>query len=211
MTGATASQTTILERLNVSRETIERLEMYEFLLQKWNPAINLVGKSTLANIWERHFLDSAQIFAIAKQKAGHWVDIGTGGGFPGAVVAAMAVDAAPELRFTFVESDLRKATFLRTVTRELGLNAETLALRIEDLPCLDADILSARALASLPALFGFAELHLKQNGQAIFMKGNSFKKEMIESLEKWSYQSDEYPSITDGAAVILSFGEIRRV
>jgi len=206
-----AGRTDFQEKLNVSRETIERLDQYESLLQKWNPAINLIGKSTLNDVWTRHFLDSAQAFKIANRPAGHWVDIGTGGGFPGAVVATIAVDAVPDLRFTFVESDMRKATFLRVLTRELGLNAETLTDRVEGLPSLGADILSARALAPLTELLGHAALHLNPDGRAIFMKGGSFQKEVTESLEKWAFQSDEYPSITDGTAVVLSLGEIRRV
>lgn len=211
MMGVSAGRADFQEKLNVSRETMERLDHYEFLLKKWNSAINLVGKSTLNDIWTRHFLDSAQVLEIAGRQTGHWVDIGTGGGFPGAVVAAMAVDVAPELRFTFVESDVRKATFLRTLTRELGLNSKTLADRVENLPNLAADILSTRALAPLTVLLGYAEQHLNPDGRAIFMKGGSFRKEATESLEKWAFQGDEYPSITDGTAVVLSLGEIRRV
>jgi len=211
VTGVQAGRDAFQDRMNVSRETMERLDIYEALLKKWNPAINLVGKSTLDDVWTRHFLDSAQVFEIGGRQTGHWVDIGTGGGFPGVVVAAMAVDAAPKMQFTFVDSDLRKATFLRTVTRELGLNATTYAERIEALPPLNADILSARALAPLSKLLGYAALHLKPDGRTIFMKGGSFRNEVTESLEKWSYRSDEYSSFTDGSSVILSCGEIRRV
>ena len=209
--GVQAGRDAFKDRMNVSRETMERLDIYEALLKKWNPAINLVGKSTLDDVWTRHFLDSAQVLDIGGRQTGHWVDIGTGGGFPGVVVAAMAVDAAPKMQFTFVDSDLRKATFLRTVTRELGLNATTNAERIEALPPLNADILSARALAPLSKLLGYAALHLKPDGRTIFMKGGSFRNEVTESLEKWSYRSDEYSSFTDGSSVILSCGEIRRV
>ncbi|MGR3661122.1 MAG: 16S rRNA (guanine(527)-N(7))-methyltransferase RsmG [Paracoccaceae bacterium] len=200
-----------ISAIDVSRETIRKLDVFEVLLKKWNPAINLVGKSTLEHLWARHFLDSAQIFTISKHKSGHWVDIGTGGGFPGLVVAIMAAEKAPDLRFTFVESDRRKATFLQAAVREVDLKAAVLTERVENLNTLAADIISVRALASLDKLLGYAETHLKPDGQAIFLKGENFRKELREALEKWSFQSDEYASLTDKAAVILSIGDIKRV
>lgn len=197
--------------INVSRETLERLDIYAALLKKWNPAINLVGKSTVETLWTRHFLDSAQVFRISKVNHGHWVDIGTGGGFPGLVVAAMAKDAAPGISFTFVESDLRKATFLRTAAMDMGLAVKVISKRIEDIPSLSADVLSARALASVADLLGYADLHLKPDGRALFLKGATVDQEVTEALETWSFQSEEYRSMTDTTGVILSIGDIRRV
>ena len=97
---------------DVSRETTERLNHYLRLLHKWNPAINLVAKSTLAEAWQRHFMDSAQIFSSLSGGVARWVDLGSGGGFPGMVVAILGAEAAPRMSVTLVESDLRKATFL---------------------------------------------------------------------------------------------------
>lgn len=198
-------------KMNVSRETIDRLVVLETLLRKWNPSINLVGKSTLADMWSRHFLDSAQIFEISKFKQGLWVDIGSGGGFPGLVVAAMAVDMAPDLRFVLVESDLRKATFLREAVREMQLSVTVLSERAEDIEALGANVFSARALAPLPRLLAHAHRHLNSHGQAILLKGANFRRELTESLEKWTFQSDEYPSKTKKGAVILSIGDISSV
>lgn len=200
-----------ISTIDVSRETIRKLDVFEGLLKKWNPAINLVGKSTFEHLWTRHFLDSAQIFKISKHKSGHWIDIGTGGGFPGLVIAIMAAEQAPELTFTFVESDRRKTTFLQSAVREVDLKAKVLPERAEKLDNLAADVMSVRALASLDKLLGFAESHLNPDGQAIFLKGESFRKELREALENWSFQSDEYTSLTDKAAVILSIGDIKRV
>ena len=197
--------------MNVSRETMARLDRYEALIKKWNPSINLVAKSTIAYLWSRHFLDSAQILRISKATQGHWVDVGTGGGFPGLVIAAMSAGDHQELRFTFVESDLRKATFLRAAVREMGLVADVIADRAETIRPLNANVMSARALASLDNLLALAEIHLKPDGQAIFLKGATFRKELSEALENWTFQSDEYPSLTNPTAMILSIGDIKRV
>lgn len=200
-----------LSDLNVSRETLARFDTYAGLLHKWNPTINLVSRSSLANHWTRHFLDSAQLIALVDIRHGRWVDLGAGGGFPGMVCAILAKDAAPDLQFTLVESDRRKATFLRTVSRETSVPVQVITNRIEEVPPLGADILSARALAPLKTLLDHAARHLAPNGRALFMKGASFGKEMEEALESWTFQSEEYPSSTDSAGIVLSLGDIRRV
>ena len=198
-------------RINVSRETMAKLNAYVALVEKWSAKINLVSKASLVEIWIRHMLDSAQIYQVARLNTGHWLDIGAGGGFPGAVIAIMASTAAPEILFTFVDSDARKTVFLQTVVRELSLNARVIPARIEDLQPLAVDILSARAVAPLKRLLGYAQTHLSPAGKALFMKGASYRKELDEALEFWTFQSDEYPSITHDAAVILSLGDIKRV
>lgn len=199
-----------LAQVNVSRETLQRLDTYAALLQKWNPAINLVAPSTLKALWERHFLDSAQVLDLAGPGSS-WVDIGTGGGFPGLIIAILAAEKRPDLHVTCIESDLRKATFLRTVIRETGVNALVISKRIEQVDPQGADILSARALAPLTKLLGFAERHLAAGGQALFPKGATHATEVSEALENWRFQADTYASKTDPEAVILSLREIRRV
>ena len=205
------SQAGFQEAFNVSRETMERLQIYAGLLEKWNPAINLVSKTSLKQVWARHFVDSAQIFDLASEKSGHWLDIGSGGGFPGLVVAIVAAEQAPDLRFTFIESDLRKCAFLEAVSRDTNIPVTILPERIENVDPQKADILSARALAPLKDLLVFAERHLKPGGQALFSKGASYRQEMQEALETWAFRSEECSSKTDDAAVILSLGDIRRV
>jgi len=200
-----------LRHIDVSRETLAMLDEFANLLQKWSPKINLVAKSTLSEVWTRHFLDSAQILRHARLKSGHWVDIGTGGGFPGLVVAILASDSSPGIQFTLVESDQRKSVFLQIVTQKLLLDITVISDRIERAEPLAADIVSARALAPLPTLLGYASRHLSPNGRALLMRGASYRREIDAALEFWTFQSDECPSITDGAAVILSLGDIRRV
>jgi len=116
----------ILKDLNVSRETVDRLNDFVILLEKWNKAINLVSKATLDHVWSRHILDSAQIFMYGSM-AKLWVDIGTGGGLPGFVVAVLAAEKAPQMCVTLVESDQRKAEFLREASRALSLSTNILA------------------------------------------------------------------------------------
>ena len=211
MTAGASRREEVLSALNVSRETSERLDIFAALLCKWNNAINLVARSTLPDLWIRHFLDSAQVFDLAKAKRGHWADLGSGGGFPGMVCAILAQEKAPNLTFTLVESDQRKATFLRTVSRETAVPVHVIAARIEDIPPLQADILSARALAPLKTLLHHAERHLNPDGRALFLKGATFRREVQEALETWAFRSDEYASSTDSAGAILCLGDIRRV
>lgn len=199
-----------VERVDVSRETLKRLDVYAELLGRWNRKINLVSKRTLDDLWARHFLDSAQLLEFAKE-GGSWVDLGSGGGFPGTVVAILAAESRPKLMVTMVEADQRKAAFLRTVLRETGVSADVIAQRIEQTQPLEAEILSARALAPLVDLLGFAERHLATTGRALFLKGEKASIEVTEALERWRFDCETYSSKTDKEAVILSIGDVQRV
>ncbi|WP_413876801.1 16S rRNA (guanine(527)-N(7))-methyltransferase RsmG [Albidovulum sp.] len=196
---------------NVSRETIQRLELYESLIRKWNPRINLVSPGSLDVLWTRHFADSAQIFRLAPASAAHWADLGSGGGFPGLVIAILAAEARPGLRVTLVESDRRKATFLATAAHALGISVDILADRIEALAPLRADVISARALAPLDILLGHAERHLVPGGVALFPKGATAEAELARALEHWRFSYQKEPSKTDARGVVLIIGGISRV
>lgn len=196
--------------MNVSRETMARLETYAALLKKWNPAINLVAKSTLDDLWERHFEDSAQVFDLCPDGASAWVDLGSGGGFPGMVVAILAAEARPALKVTLVESDQRKATFLRTVARDCGVMVNVQAVRAETLAQQGADVVSARALAPLADLLAHADRHLRPGGSALLQKGAQAEAEIAEALASWRFTVQRTPSKTDPRAVILMIGELAR-
>ncbi|WP_343080407.1 16S rRNA (guanine(527)-N(7))-methyltransferase RsmG [Ostreiculturibacter nitratireducens] len=196
---------------DVSRETYARLETHAALLAKWNPKINLVSPSTLAEVWSRHILDSIQIFDLNDRLEGVWVDIGTGGGFPGLVIAILAAAEAPGIAVHLVESDLRKSAFLATCLRETGVTAKIHSERAESLPSLNADVLSARALASLTALLGLAERHLAPEGLALFPKGANHQAEIDEALATWRFRLQKHPSKTDPLAVILAIEGLSRV
>lgn len=201
----------VLSSLDVSRETSDRLRLLANLLLKWNPRINLVSKSTLETLWTRHILDSAQIFDLVPHPVGHWVDIGSGGGFPGLVVAILAAEKDPSQTTTLIESDQRKCAFLRTVLRETGVSGAVLTKRIEQAEPQDADVLSARALADLSQLYEFAERHLSKSGTALFPKGVTWQKELREAEESWSFSHEVITSKSEPEAVILKLGDIRRV
>lgn len=200
----------VLAGLNVSRETEQRLRDFVLLLGKWNAAINLISRSTVGQVWSRHILDSAQIFSYGSS-ARRWVDLGSGGGFPGIVVAILAVELTPDMKITLVESDQRKAAFLRQAGQSLGLEIDVIADRIEAISSLSADVVSARALAPLPQLCGFAKAHLAPEGAAIFLKGKSCDLEIADARKDWNFSLESHASITDPSAVVLVLKEISDV
>ncbi|MEQ8292302.1 MAG: 16S rRNA (guanine(527)-N(7))-methyltransferase RsmG [Roseovarius sp.] len=197
--------------LDVSRETIERLETYDSLLRKWNPRINLVAKSTLNDLWNRHFVDSAQLYKLVSHPVQHWADIGSGGGFPGLVIAIMAIEHGSPFRVTLVESDARKCAFLRTVARETGARVSVINDRIEDIPRLECDVITARALADLTTLLGYAERNLNEFGRALFLKGVTWKKELSDAQQTWKFDLRTVKSKTEDGPVVLSITGVSRV
>ena len=197
-----------LAGLVVSRETLERLRAFEALTAKWTPKINLIAKGTVDQIWERHIVDSAQIYALAPDSFAKWVDIGSGGGFPGIVVAAIAKEKQPTAEFVLIESDQRKCAFLRTAVRELDLSATVFAERIEKAPPQAADVVSARALASLDALLPMIQRHLAPAGRALIHKGRQTAQEVAEAKANWSFLLEDHPSITDPDARLLDIQRI---
>ncbi len=190
---------------NVSRETLDRLRAYADLLEKWQPKINLVGPKTLPDLWSRHFLDSAQIFPLIPADARVLVDFGSGAGFPGLVFAAMGV---PDVHC--VESDQRKAAFLREVCRVAAIPATIHAERIESLVPFAADVVSARALASLPQLLELAEPFLTTRTLCLFPKGQNVEAELTAAHKIWNMQVTRHDSLTDAGATVLALREVRR-
>ena len=201
----------LLPGLNVSRETFLRLKEYEKLLFKWNAKINLVSRSTLDNFWNRHVLDSAQFLSSVSEKAGKWVDLGSGGGLPGLVVAILSDEIEPVNKLFLVEADVRKAVFLKTVCRELGLKVEVYNNRIEELPSMSANIVSARALAPLKTLCLYAKNHLEKDGVAVFAKGENWKAELDEAQKKWIFNYEAVKSTLHEGSVVLVLRGIKSV
>ena len=201
----------LLPGLNVSRETFLRLKEYEKLLFKWNAKINLVSRSTLDNFWNRHVLDSAQFLSSVGEKAGKWVDLGSGGGLPGLVVAILSDEIEPVNKLFLVEADARKAVFLKTVCRELGLKVEVYNNRIEELPPMSSNIVSARALAPLKTLCLYAKNHLEKDGVAVFAKGENWKAELVEAQKKWIFSYEAVKSTLHEGSVVLVLRGIKSV
>lgn len=198
------------ETLNVSRETAEKLAHFADLLRKWNPRINLVARSTIDDLWTRHIVDSLQVLEQAPEDVPHWVDLGSGGGFPGLVAAICAQDFGIA-QVTLIESDQRKSAFLRTVLRETGSPGNVIAARIEAVEPQQATLLSARALADLTTLLGFVERHLSPGGVALFPKGKNWREEVQTARADWDFEYDAIPSKTDPQAVILKIEGLSRV
>lgn len=195
---------------NVSRETLAQLRDFESLVQKWTKKINLVSNRDADQIWERHIVDSVQIYELAP-KEGSWLDIGSGGGFPGIVVAILAKAENSKRRFTLVDSDQRKCAFLRTAARELKLNVGVVSERVEKMAPMNADVMSARALDDLDGLLSHMERHLISGGTALFPKGASWKNEHEAAQKNWSYEIEPTKSETNPDAIILKIEELSRV
>ena len=186
-------------------ETVgKRLQIYADLLIRWQNTINLVAPSTIHDLWSRHIADSLQVQA-AVPAARRWIDLGSGGGFPGLVTAILLADVAGA-RVALVESDKRKAAFLRTVSRETGAPATVHALRIEAFaPHYDqpVDAVSARALASLPQLLAFAEKFLLAGAVGVFLKGQHVDAELTDSRHDRRFAIESVPSRTRDQASLL--------
>jgi len=197
--------------VDVSRETLERLKTYEALLSKWNPKINLVAKSTIDNAWTRHIEDSAQVFQLTEAQFGVWLDMGSGGGFPGLVCAILAFETKPDLRFHLVDSDQRKCAFLRNIAREVGVPITVSAARLDNIEDQDATVISARALASLSELLAHAQNHTNPKTEMLFQKGRSWQSEIEDAKQEWRFQHEVFPSKTDPEAVILKIKEVEHV
>lgn len=193
----------------VSRETVERLERHLLLLERWSPRINLVSQRSLAEAWLRHVADSAQLLDFSPREAGTWLDLGSGAGFPGLVVAAVAREKAPALRVTLVESDRRKAAFLVAAAREMDLDVEVLPQRAETVPAEPHDVVSARALAPLPEVLGIAHRFCGPQTVLLLPKGRGVDRELTAMRPRWHSRVERLPSRTDPEGTILRIRELR--
>lgn len=192
--------------ISVSRETLDRLIAYDEVLRKWQPRINLVGPSTLPDAWRRHFLDSAQLYPLLPEDTRCLVDLGSGAGFPGLVLAMMGV---PEVHL--VESDTRKCAFLREAARVAGIKVTVHNKRIEAVSGIKADVVTARALAPLNDLLVWAYPFIGQDGMAIFPKGQNVEDELTDATKCWKMSVERFDSCTDRGATILRVRGIDRV
>jgi 16S rRNA (guanine527-N7)-methyltransferase len=195
--------------LYVSRETMAALEQMEKLIRKWTPAVNLVSRASIDDLWSRHIVDSAQLFQFCPPDVRRWLDVGSGGGLPGLVLAILARELRPSLRFVLVESDSRKAAFLSQAAREIGVSVDVHCVRIESLPPATADVLSARAFAPLIELLPVATRHLAADGVAIFPKGARYADEIAQAQKEWAFSADIRPSLTQPDAAILIIRKIQ--
>lgn len=200
---ATLTRAEAGELLGVSRETLERLQAYLDLLVRWQAKINLVGPSTLADPWRRHILDSGQLWRWWPPGARSMVDLGSGAGLPGIVLAVLG---APDVHL--IESDQRKAAFLREAARACGAPVTVHAQRSEAVAPLAADVVTARALAPLPDLLELAWRHVHDGTTCLFLKGRGAESELTLAHEDWTMRVAMEGSLSDPEGHILLISEI---
>jgi 16S rRNA (guanine527-N7)-methyltransferase len=196
----------------VSRETLDRLDRFVETVLAWQQRINLIAPSTEPKLWTRHIADSLQLLALAPQ-AKTWVDLGSGGGFPGLVIACALADK-PGARVHLVESSTKKAAFLREAARATGAPAQIHAVRVEDFVenlAMAVDVVTARALAPLVRLLAATYPLLKTGTLGLFPKGQDVDAELTEAAKCWSIQSSLAPSLTDPKAKIVRVTGIEKL
>ena len=196
--------------ISVSRETLARLKLYAALLEDWNARHNLVSRESLNDLWRRHFLDSAQLVTWIPAGAQSLVDLGSGAGFPGLVLAEL-LRARPDFRLVLIESTGKKAKFLTHVAERLGLSVEVRNARIEDLPRESFNVITARACAPLAKLLPYAQRFWHRSSVGLFLKGQNVEVELTQAYKCWSMKVDRHPSQSDPSGTILEVRELRGV
>ena len=189
----------------VSRETTARLEIYSSILIEWSTRINLVSQTTLDDLWRRHFLDLAQLLQILPRNAQSLVDLGSGAGFPGLVLAILGVPGVE-----LVESDARKCAFLREAARITGTPITIHNRRIEAVPPHAVDVVTARGCAPLDRLLPLAERFIGPHTTCLFLKGAQAAEELTAAGKAWTMAVTRHPSRTDPSGVILSLQQVAR-
>lgn len=199
-----------VEKIDVSRETFTELEVFQDLVLEWNNKFNLISKSSAEDIWNRHILDSLQLFNFIDDKVKNIYDFGSGAGFPGMVLAIASKKSFPSLKVSLIESIRKKTIFLNEVKNRLNLDIDIYNERIENLKLPKADIITSRAMASLEKLLNYAYPFCKKETTLLFLKGKTWKEEIENSLNVWSFEWEAFDSITDNDGKILSIKNIRR-
>jgi 16S rRNA (guanine527-N7)-methyltransferase len=190
-----------------SRETLARLATYEHLLRQWQKVVNLVAPSTLDEVWHRHFADSAQLLRLVPPAANRFVDLGSGAGFPGLVLAILLAERNSAARVTLIEGDQRKAAFLREAARATSTTVDILCARIQSastqLESACVDVVTARALAPLDTLLRLALPFLGPGTLGIFPKGREAVREVEQAQTSWEFDCELAESLTDADARIV--------
>ncbi len=193
---------TVMEN-SVSRETLERLKAYEASLHEWQKKFNLVSNASLEDAWNRHFLDSMQLFNFIPKTARNLCDFGSGAGFPGMVLAIMAKEKTPYLKVSLIESIKKKTLYLNEVNKITEANAVIINDRIENIPPQSFDVITSRAMASLKDLLNYTKKFFGKNTVCIFPKGKSYAEEIAEAEKFWKFDCKIVPSEMSSEGVIL--------
>ena len=195
-----------LNRLvSVSRETYERLKSYQELLLKWQTKINLIGPDTVTDVWQRHFIDSIQLWPLLKNPKAKSVDLGSGAGFPGMVLAILG---ASDMHL--IESDGKKVVFLKEVARLTQTPITIHQNRIEELSIANVETIFSRACSPLSTLFSYAENYVSRETICLFHKGKNCSKELLDSQLEWLFDCSIHPSITESQSGIVEVTNLRK-
>ena len=198
----------VVRLTGVSRETFQKISAYLELLDRWRERINLIGPAEGRHLWRRHVLDSLQLLQYISAEDKSVADLGSGAGFPGLILACALADKAGAA-VTLVEKSPRKSEFLRAVGKEVGLPVAVLTIRLEDAPGVLFDVVTARALAPLPKLLGFADAWLKPSGKALLMKGRDTEAELAEAREAWTFDLSTLDSLSSPEGRVLRVSSLR--
>ncbi|MCQ2740990.1 MAG: 16S rRNA (guanine(527)-N(7))-methyltransferase RsmG [Alphaproteobacteria bacterium] len=198
------------EKYNVSHETFLDLKCYLSLLEEWQNKFNLVSNSSLETAWERHFLDSAQLFKYIPETAKALVDFGSGAGFPGMVLAIMGKNRTPYLKVTLIESIKKKTVYLNEVARQTNTEVEILNERIENIKNRKFDVITSRAMTSLTNLLNYTGVFCKKETICIFPKGKNYEAELEEAKKHWKFDCRVEPSEFSEEGKILIINNIVR-
>lgn len=194
-------------RDSVSRETFDKLLLYHDLLLKWQTKLNLISPQTIGNLWERHFLDSIQIFSLISRNSPVIFDLGSGAGFPGLIISLIL-----NCPVMLIESDKKKSIFLSEVIRQTNSSAIVITSRIESFfPKEKADVIISRACAPLLKLLNYSKPLLKPDGNCIFLKGKSWKEELDVASERCMFHVEHFSSLTDPSGRILRLSQINYI
>ena len=190
---------------HVSRETFNKFEIFIEILLKWQKSVNLISNSTINTIWKRHFLDSAQLYTYSHNIKGNILDIGSGAGFPGMILAMMGNN-----NINLIESDQKKCIFMREVARLTNTKVKIYNCRIEDLDYMKPELIISRALAPLSKLIEYVDNHMNKNieenkvtPKLLFLKGKNYNNEIYDLLKIKKLEIDIFPSITDDFGKVL--------
>lgn len=200
-----------LSQYNVSRETISKLEQFAELLKDWNQKMNLVSRNSIEVLWERHILDSVQLINYISPTIKTLVDIGSGAGFPGLILAILMQEKIPDAKITLVESITKKTVYLKDVCERLKLsNVSVKNERVENLKIAAPEVITARAVAALDILCGYVSKINGNKTESLFLKGQSYKEEIAAAQKNWKFDLDVFSNKYSEDGVILKLNRLRK-
>ena len=197
--------------IQVSRETITSLVKYENYLIKSNKTLNMIGKSTINEIWLRHFLDSSQVIDFIDKNTSSLIDLGSGAGFPGLVIAIMAKDRKIPLKVKLIEKSPRKAFFLREIIKSLNLKVEVLNLNVlKQLGKLEADLISARAFKPLKIILQFLDRNTEKWKKIFLFLGKTGQDELLQASKSWDIKYKQRMSVTSNDSIVIEINKLKK-